>query len=419
MSINWTSFSPKQLAFIHNSNSRMNIATGSVRAGKTIACTIRWIDYLLTGPDADYAMLGKSLGTLKRNVINDMFDILGKKNAKWVDRQQGEMKILGKRVYAIGAANEEAEERIRGATFAGAYCDECNLYPEPVWMQLMARLSIPGAKVFCNCNPDSPYHWFYKEVLRNKSLDKKVWQFSMDDNLSLSNDYKQQLIAQYTGIFKKRFIDGEWCVAEGKIYDSFDPKIHCSECANLVAQLPENRREYYIGCDQGTSVTCSWSIMCRDKNTDITYKVAEYYYVASEHQHQKDDAEYFNDFQTFIDLYVPKKFQNGLPVYGDPAASSWDAMMTNHGYNYRHADNDVLEGIKYVLTQLNTGKYFIDVKCKKTIEEYDNYCWDEKAQEKGEDKPRKIFDHSCDSDRYALYTHAKNRKSGVYRVITR
>lgn len=416
MSIEWKPFSPKQLDFIRNSTSKMNIATGSVRSGKTIACTVRWIYYLMTGPDADYAMLGKSLGTLKRNVINDLFDIVGKNNAKWIDRQQGEMLILGKRVYAIGAATEEAEERIRGATFAGAYCDEANLYPESVWMQLQARLSIPGAKTFANCNPDSPYHWFYKDVLRNTIMDKKIWQFDMNDNLSLTDEYKRQLASQFSGVFKKRFIDGEWCVADGKIYDTFDPKIHCIDTFAIVSKIPLSCREYYIGCDQGTSVTCSWSAMCKDKQTRITYKLGEYYFVAKEEQFQKDDGQYFTDFQLFINSYVPKEFQHNLPVYGDPAASSWDAMLTNRGFNYRHANNDVLEGIKFVLSQLNNGKYFIDIGCKKTIEEYDSYSWDEKAQEKGEDKPKKVFDHACDSDRYALYTHNRNANTGIYKI---
>lgn len=416
MSINWKPFSPKQQDFIRNSNAKMNIATGSVRSGKTIACTIRWIYYIMNGPDADYAMLGKSLGTLKRNVINDLFDILGKENARWIDRQQGEMLILGKRVYAIGAATEEAEERIRGATFAGAYCDEANLYPENVWMQLQARLSLPGAKTFANCNPDSPYHWFYKDVLRNKVMDKKIWQFCMDDNLSLTEEYKRQLTSQFSGVFKKRFIDGEWCVADGKIYDTFDPEKHCIDTFSIVSKIPMSCREYFVGCDQGTSVTCSWSIMCKNKQTGVVYKVGEYYFVAKDQKRQKDDGEYFKDFQMFIERYIPREFHYNLPVYGDPAASSWDAMLTNHGFNYRHADNDVLEGIKYVLSQLNEGKYFIDNSCKNTIEEYDSYSWDEKAQEKGEDKPKKVFDHACDSDRYALYTHNKNANSGIYKI---
>ena len=414
--ISWKPFSPKQLDYILHSTAKMNVATGSVRSGKTIACTISWINYLILGPDADYVMMGKSLSTLKRNVINDLFDIVGKGNAKWIDRQQGEMRILGKRVYAIGAATEEAEERIRGATFAGAYCDEANLYPESVWMQLQARLSLPGARTFANCNPDSPYHWFYKQVLKNGALDKKIWRFNMEDNLSLTAEYKKQLTAQFSGVFKRRFIDGEWCVADGKIYDTFNPGIHCVDTSSIVKEIPMIFREYWIGCDQGTSVTCSWSIMCRDRRNGIIYKVAEYYYVAKDERKQKDDAQYFADFKEFITKNVPPEKIGNIPVYGDPAASSWDAMLTNHGYNFRHADNDVLEGIKFVLKLLNTGRYFIDIHCKKTIEEYDNYSWDSKAQEKGEDKPLKVFDHACDSDRYALYTHNKNAITGVYRI---
>ena len=419
MAIQWQPFSPKQQAFIRHSDAKMNIATGSVRSGKTIACTVRWINYLLSGPDADYAMLGKSLGTLKRNVINDLADIVGKTQFKWIDRQQGEMRILGKRVYAIGAATEEAEERIRGATFAGAYCDEGNLYPLAVWMQLQARLSIPGAKTFVNCNPDSPYHWFYKEVLKNKNMDKKIWQFCMDDNLSLTEEYKRQLAAQYSGVFKRRFIDGIWCVAEGKIYDTFDPAKHVTDCRSIVDKIPLNCRDYYVSCDQGTSVTCSWSFICRDKRTDVNYKIAEYYYVAKEQRHQKDDTQYLHDFREMVNQWIPEEFHHNLPIYGDPAASSWDAMLTNNGFNYRHANNDVIEGIKFVLKLLNEGKYLIDKHCVKTIEEYDNYSWDEKAQEKGEDKPKKVFDHACDSDRYGLYTHNLNGATGVYRVIRR
>lgn len=414
--IDWKPFSAKQRDFIFNSNAKMNIATGSVRSGKTIACTIRWIYYLMTGPNVDYAMLGKSLGTLKRNVINDLIDIVGQENARWVDRQQGELRILGKRVYAIGAATEEAEERIRGATFGGAYCDEANLYPESVWLQLQARLSVEGAETFANCNPDSPYHWFYRNVLKNTKMNKKVWQFDMDDNLSLSDEYKTQLKSQFSGVFKKRFIDGIWCVADGKIYDTFDPAKHCTDCLSIVNQLPSARREYFVGCDHGTSVTCSWSIMCKDKNNQIVYKIAEYYYEARENQHQKDDAEYYIDFEKFIKQYVPADDRRKLIIYGDPAASGWDAMLTNHGWNFKHADNDVIEGIRYVLGLLNTGKYFIDYRCKKTKEEYDNYSWDEKYQEKGQDKPKKVFDHSCDSDRYALFTHNKFAMTGIYRI---
>ena len=188
--IEWKPFSPKALDFIENSNARLNIAHGAVRSSKTISGTVRWLDYMVSGPPGDLAMLGRTIATLQRNVINDLLDIVGPKNYKWINRQQGELRILDRRIYCFGANNDHAESKIRGATFAGALCDEVNLYPKSVFNQLMARLSIEGAKCFCNCNPDSPYHWFYTDYIQNEDIeDKKIWKFLMSDNLSLSQEY--------------------------------------------------------------------------------------------------------------------------------------------------------------------------------------------------------------------------------------
>ena len=217
--ISWARFSPKALDFLDNSDARLNILHGSVRSSKTVNCTVRWLNYLITGPLGDLAMFGKTMATLQRNVLNDLFDIVGPKNYKWVNRQQGELLLFGRRVYCFGANNEDAESKIRGATFAGALCDEVNLYPQSVFNQLMARMSITGAQCFCNCNPDSPYHWFYTDYLTNNAItDKKVWKFLMEDNLSLDTDYIRSLKQMYTGVWYERMILGNWVAAEGGAY---------------------------------------------------------------------------------------------------------------------------------------------------------------------------------------------------------
>lgn len=422
MAISWVPFSPKALDFLKHSDAKLNILDGSVRSGKTIAMTVRWLEYIVSGPPGDLAMLGKSLGTLKRNVLNDLFDICGKKNARWVDRQQGEMLIFGRRVYAIGASNEEAESRIRGATFAGAYCDEGNLYPESVWMQLQARLSVTGAKCFVNCNPDSPHHWFYVKVIMNEEIkSKKRWRFYMDDNFSLSEEYRTQLKSMYTGVFKKRFIDGEWCVAQGLIYDSFDKQKHLIHYD--ADYLRAHAVRYFISCDQGTSTTTSWSLMVEldDKKKDgliHIHKLAEYYYDAIEHKKQKDDETFMLDFKKFIEPYaLIANLRGGIwKVFVDPAASSWDAMLVKNHFNKQHADNDVVNGIRTVNTLLAQESYTMDPSCTYTVAEYETYAWDESAQARGEDKPIKKHDHACDSDRYGLYTYLKNRLSGIYKM---
>lgn len=408
--INWKPFSPKALDFIRNSNARLNIAHGAVRSSKTISGTVRWLTYIIEGPPGDLAMLGKTTATLQRNVLNDLFDIVGPTNYKWVNRQQGELKVMGRRIYCFGANNEDAESKIRGATFAGAYCDEVNLYPQSVFNQLMARLSIEGAMCFCNCNPDSPYHWFYTDYITNDDIkDKKIWKFLMEDNLSLSASYMEALKQMYTGVWYERMILGNWVAAEGRIYDMFTPDIHMQDTSKLIAEsrVHPNAIKWLVGCDYGTSTVMSWGLYAKMPNGTF-YKVKEFYYDAQKKKVQKTDGEFFKDFKEWLNGLIPHA------VYCDPSAASWKVKLMRHGYRVQNADNDVVNGIRHVAMCLNSGKYIIDKSCKNTEQEYASYVWNQDAQRIGQDKPVKEHDHTCDTDRYVLYTESLNGLTGVY-----
>lgn len=408
--IEWAQFSPKALNFLDNSNARLNILHGSVRSSKTINCTVRWLDYLVTGPQGDLAMFGKTMATLQRNVLNDMFDIVGAKNYKWINRQQGELLVFGRRIYCFGANNEDAESKIRGATFAGALCDEVNLYPQSVFNQLMARMSIKGASCFCNCNPDSPYHWFYTDYIMNEAItDKKVWQFMMEDNLSLDPDYIESLKQMYTGVWYDRMILGLWVAAEGRIYDMYDPKVHIINVRQFLSQLKINSRaiKRVVACDYGTASVMTWGMYLMLPNGTVL-KEREYYYDAVKKQSQQTDSQFARDFQIWLGNDIPDV------VYVDPSAASWKLELMQRGYKVQDADNNVINGIRYVSSQLSTGKYFIDESCIETNKEYQSYVWDSKAQLQGKDRPLKTHDHTCDCDRYALYTESLHGLSGVY-----
>ena len=410
--IEWSPFSPKAMDFLQNSTARLNILHGSVRSSKTISCSVRWLDYLATGPQGDLAMLGRTTATLQRNVLNDLFDIVGPKNYKWINRQQGELQIFGRRIYCFGASNEDAESKIRGATFAGSLCDEVNLYPQNVFNQLMARMSIKGAQCFCNCNPDSPYHWFYTDYITNDQIkDKKVWKYSMEDNLSLDPDYVTSLQQMYTGVWYERMILGSWVAAQGRIYDMFDPNKHMIDTSNfiLTAGVHPQAIKWLVGCDYGTSTVMSWGLYAKFPDGTIL-KVKEYYYDAQKKKVQKTDREFSDEFVKWLDGIVP------WGVYVDPSAASWKAELMQRGYRVLNANNDVVNGIRYVATLLNTGKYLMDRSCKNTEQEYASYVWDEVAQRQGKDTPLKEHDHACDTDRYVLYTDNLNGMSGVYRV---
>lgn len=409
--IKWAPFSEKALDFLDHSDARLNILHGSVRSSKTINCTVRWLDYLATGPEGDLAMFGKTTATLQRNVLNDLFDIVGPKNYKWLNRQQGELKLFNRRVYCFGANNEDAESKIRGATFAGALCDEVNLYPQSVFNQLMARMSVRGAQCFCNCNPDSPYHWFYTDYIQNEEItDKKVWSFLMDDNLSLDPDYVRSLKQMYTGVWYDRMILGKWVAAEGRIYDMFEPSKHMIDTLEYIKASGVNPRaiKWVVGCDYGTSTVMSWGLY-GILPIGVTLKVKEFYYNAVKEKKQLTDSAFADRFAEWLGPIKP------FCIYVDPSAASWKAELMQRGYMVLNANNDVINGIRFVGSQLNLGKYFMDKSCVNTEQEYNTYAWDRDAQMRGLDKPIKAHDHTCDTDRYVLYTENQNGLSGVYK----
>lgn len=68
------------------------------------------------------------------------------------------------------------------------------------------------------------------------------------------------------------------------------------------------------------------------------------------------------------------------------------------------ASNDVLDGIRTVASLLDNGQLFISSTCTKLIEELPGYRWDDKASDRGVDKPIKDNDDAADSLRYAIYS---------------
>ena len=73
--------------------------------------------------------------------------------------------------------------------------------------------------------------------------------------------------------------------------------------------------------------------------------------------------------------------------------------------NLYEAQNEVLDGIRFVSKYLTQGTFKICLKCKNLIKEFQSYVWDSKSLLTGVDKPLKENDHALDALRYALYSH--------------
>lgn len=155
--------SRKQLRSIGQAARRINLWHGSVRSGKTIASLLAFVIAVATaGPSGLIIICGRSLQTIERNCLEPLQDAaLFGPLAQHVVHTRGATTatILGRTIHLIGAADARAEGRLRGLTAQLAYCDEATLLPEGFWTQLLARLSVPGARLYATTNPDSPRHW--------------------------------------------------------------------------------------------------------------------------------------------------------------------------------------------------------------------------------------------------------------------
>lgn len=92
-------------------------------------------------------------------------------------------------------------------------------------------------------------------------------------------------------------------------------------------------------------------------------------------------------------------------VIVDPSAASFIACIKKHGkFKTKQAKNEVLDGIRNVGTALNEGLIAFNDCCTNSFREFYSYVWDEKAAERGEDKPVKQNDHTKDEERYFVNT---------------
>lgn len=392
--------SPMQARSFIESNARINIWHGAVRSGKSFASMIRWIEYIIHGPGGDLMMIGKTNTSLYRNVVKHLVEFVGG-DAQYYSGKQ-ELHIWGRTIYLVGANDERAQGKIQGSTLAGAYVDEASLIPESFFQMLMSRLSVEGAKIFITTNPDSPFHWLKVNYLdRENELNSKdarhikSWGFLMEDNPSLTENYKSSLRSEYKGLWYNRYIEGKWVLAEGTIYDFFDDKLH------VIDNPPSHAHYYIVGVDYGTTNPTAFTLIGYNPQTfPNMWLEVEYYWDSRKRNKQKTDAEFAIDLKKFI------SGKNVRAIYMDPSAASFKAECRKTGIdNLYDANNEVLDGIRYQSQLLSVGTFKISRICKNTIEEFGTYRWDDKSLKLGEDKPLKQNDHCLDSIRYALFTH--------------
>lgn len=416
----------QQMRSLKESKTRINIFEGAIRSGKTIVSLLRFLMAIMFVRGGVIVVVARTRDSAARNVFEPLMarELFGPL-AKLVHYTAGAptARVMGRTVHVLGANDKKSEKVLRGLTVGLAYVDEITVIPEEFFTQLLGRMSPPGAKLFGTTNPDSPAHWLKTKFLDRigKGLERwRSWHFTLDDNPALTEEYKNQVKTEFTGLWFKRFILGEWVAAEGAIYDMWD----ADRCTIAWDDLPEMRELLCVAFDYGTTnptvagiLGISAEIDALGRPTPRLFMVDEWVYDASIAQQKLTDGELSHRARQWLDAggHIPRDtFPSMKPRYTivDPSAASFRVQLSQDGVNATAADNDVLYGIRTVASLLGSGKLLIarptetnpDRGCPRFIQEAPGYAWDPDATLKGEDKPIKVADHSLDQGRYGIVT---------------
>lgn len=372
------------------------ICDGSVRSGKTSIMSLSFFLWAMGNfSGRAFAYCGKSVGAVERNIVTPLLGIAYLRRNFDIRYNRGDHVITARRgkrenrFYLFGGKDESSYSLIQGITLAGVMLDEVALMPRSFVEQALARCSVSGAKFWFNCNPENPEHWFRKEwLLKAPERNALHLHFTMDDNPSLDDATRERYRTMYSGVFYQRYVLGLWVMAEGIVYDMFD------HTRNVYSEPPidmADRSTRYIACDYGTTNPCVFLDIYDDG--EVIRVDREYRWDSRAEHRQKTDEEYADDFMAFMGA-------SWCAVYVDPSAASFIAALRRRGVYVIEANNAVLDGIRRVGALFQRGLLLVHDTCTGLMDELGSYRWDDKAAQRGEEKPIKQLDHAPDALRY-------------------
>lgn len=405
---------PKQLDFMLFDDKRINLLSGSVRSGKTYVSLLKWAIFVGSMPiECEFLMTGKTVTSLDRNCLGLLQTLVGDNFTYSKNQKSG--KLFGRTVWLEGASDERAESKIRGMTLAGAYVDELTQIPESFYSMLLSRLSVKNAKLYATTNPDAPNHWVKQNIIDNEEIDKKVWTFTLDDNVILkkeNEDYFENLKKEYQsmgGVFYDRFILGLWVLAEGLIYKQF---ANNSEMFIRDEPIDENGNKINfmiisIGIDYGATEGET-----EFKATGITSMFKEVWTIDEEKLSGLHTPEEM--YQKFIEFYnrVVRDYGKVTHAFADYGALGQvltyglDKYLKQH--NVPLTVQDCVKGRiidRIYLDQMLFAQHrrFLLRKCKYLKEAYEQALWDDKVADTRLDDGTTPID-DLDASEYSIFS---------------
>jgi PBSX family phage terminase large subunit len=359
------------------------ICDGAVRSGKTVIMIYSFIVWAMEFFDkTNFAICGKTVTNAERNILRPLQQI---ENISYSMNYKISNRMLtvkcGKKenyFYLFGGKDESSYALIQGLTLAGVLFDEVALMPQSFVDQAIARtLSYATAKIWFNCNPESPNHWFYKEWITNPDRKYKHLHFLMRDNPILTEKEIQRAESLFTGVFYDRYIKGLWVRAEGIVFPDFanDP----SRWIINKADVPKRFRSVEVGFDIGGNGS-AYAMTCTGQGYDgIQYKLK------AEKRQAEDMA--MDDIERFVVEFCEEcEKQYGVRIdmiNCDHIAVIVNTINDNTKYRAGLCYKPPIPDRVFLYSKLfaTDRVKFVDGMCDDLIDELQNLVFDERAED--------------------------------------
>lgn len=402
LAFKWQPFSDKQLKVMTwwCKSSPVNtadgiIADGAVRSGKTVSMAASFVNWAMECFDAcDFALCGKTVGSLRRNVINTLKQQVVSLGFEFEEKRTENLIIISNNrhtnyFYTFGGKDESSQDLIQGMTLAGVLFDEVALMPKSFVSQAEARCSVEGAKFWYNCNPRTPTHYFKTEYVDKLSEKNLLYlHFTMDDNLTLSEQVKERYKRQFSGVFYDRNILGLWVTAEGKIYISFgkdniidvDAWYKTDDNGKYIHPLRKRIMLCTAGVDFGgnkSSTAFNCSVYTSKFRETIVVKEKRIKEEINPQQLNKMFVEWIKEclaeYPMLHEVYCDSAEQ--VLIRGLKTAVA-DAKLPVVIKNAKKGP--IIDRIRFGLTMFAQHCFFIVSNCTETIDAYTDAVWDDK-----------------------------------------
>lgn len=412
---------------------------GSTQSGKTFSCNLAAPEYAEAlyryAPHEKFygAIIGWTTDTLKRNVADNMIELLDKQGFvkdkdyvfKW-SQQDKYLDIYNIRFFFFSFNNNLSFNRILGAPLIFIWVDEAaRIYTQPQLQESFDQLigrqvsyaGHPYLKFVRTYNVEGGANHPYKvKYIDNRDCAKLIF-FPYDNPKLDTADKIRAVIKMFsTKTLRLQKIYNKWVVSEGKVFNK----------VNVIHELNDWKiREIGIGIDYGSSNPTTfvpWALAYNRKTNRWGVVRLQTFYHSPAKLGTSPTTEYFSEQLRRFIAFLKLKYGN-IPIY--------DAVVDSealHFINRLDADNipnipadkypgSVREGVEYMqslfdkdfmyiyeeqsITNIHED-YSVDLSAiDESLEEFSSYQYDKiKSVKTGIDSFVKDMDHSIDGSRY-------------------